>query len=162
MIDKRLVRIGKQATARLTRDHKYGQKRITLLFQKMRKHPGSYKPGFKPSAAKVPKGITKQAAGIFGLLTKKSAALSKLYGVAKQKISGHLRKHGVDIAKDIGKAAASVIVQRLKRKVDSHADSYKKRSGAHLDTVGKRVDKFIGQYLTGSGVKRAAVKLFKK
>ena len=171
MIDKRYQRFGTQAVARLSRDHKYGQKRITMLFQKMRKHPGSYKPGFKPSGSgmKVPKGVTKQAAGIFGLLTKKSGILKKLFGVAKQKVVQHVRKHGADMAKDVGKAAAGLLAKRIQRllkrgkqQVQSHADSYKKRAGIHLDAVESRVGKFVGQYLTGSGVKRAAVKLFKK
>jgi len=171
MIDKRFQRFGKQALKRLARDHKVGQKRITMSFQKLRKHPGSYKPGFKPSGSgmKVPKGVTKQAAGVFGLLTKKAAVLRQLYGVAKQKVVAHVRKHGADMAKDVGKAAAGMLAKRMQRvlkrgkdKVQSQVDAYKKRASTHLDAVEGRVGKFMGQYLAGSGVKRAAVKLFKK
>ena len=171
MIDKRLQRIGKPVLKRLERDHKHGQKRITMLFSKLRKHPASYKPGFKPngSGMKMPKGVTKQAAGVFGLLTKKAKVLRKLYGVAKGKIVDHVRKHGTAIAKDVGKAAAGMIAKRVQRiirsskeKVKSHADSYKKRAGAHIDAAEDRVGKLIGRYLIGSGVTRAAVRMFKK
>ena len=118
---------------------------------------------------KVPKGVTKQAAGIFGLLTKKSGVLKKLFGVAKQKVVQHVRKHGSDMAKDVGKAAAGLLAKRIQRllkrgkqQVQSHVDSYKKRADTHLDAAESRVEKFVGQYLAGSGVKRAAVRMFKK
>ena len=162
-----LKRHGKQLVSRLQRDHKAGQKRIMMAFQKLRKHPDCYKPGFKPSGSgmKIPKGVTKQAAGIFGLLTKKSDILKKLFAGAKQKVIAHVKKHGIDIAKDIGKASAGVIAKRLlqrKRQLESHVNSYKKRAATHVDSAESRVHKFIKQYAQGAGLKRAAVKLFKK
>ena len=174
MIDKKLHVFAKKVVGQIEKQHRAGQKSITVTFHKLRKHKGSYKPGFKPITgksmpSKVPKGFTKEAAGIFGVLTKKGSIIKKLLSSTKSKIFDHVKQHGKDIAKDVAKASAGFLAKRAHRlmsggkaKITLRAGHYKTKSAKHIDDAISRVDSFLSRPVKNFGVKMAAVRLFKK
>ena len=175
MIDKKMHAFAKKIVAQLDKQHRAGQKSIAITFHKLRKHKDSYKPGFKPSGrrvslpSKAPKGFTKEASGIFGVLLKKSGALRKLFGSTKGLILDHVRKHAKDIAKDVATASAGVLAKRAHRllssgkaKIISRAGLFKKKVDKHVDDSATRVHAFLGRSKQGAGLKAAAVRLFSK
>ena len=174
MVDKKLQVFAKKIVAQLERQHKAGQKSVAITFHRLKKHSGSYKPGSKPVGgksmpSKPPKGFTKEASGIFGLLTKKSGILKKLFGAAKSQILDHVKRHGRDMAKDIARASAGAIAKRANRlmtgaksKIQSRVGLYKTKADKHIGTAISRVESFLSKHDDSAKLKRAAVRLFQK
>ena len=146
--------------------HDRHKKKVLTAFHKIRKHPGCYKPGFKPSRAAVPKSMPKmpknlnaRGAGLWGWVKNRWTDVKKLFNAHKHKIleegkklaSAYVKKQGARV-RDYAVGRARDVAQRVHSRAETHVRNYVKRGEDKVRQIGNKVDNTINKYLPkGSG-----------
>jgi hypothetical protein len=146
--------------------HARHKQKVLAAFHKIRKHPGSYKPGFKPSKAKAPKSIPRQPAG----LNKKAAGLwswvkkgwshvkkifdahkGKIYAEGRKLVGAYVREQGSRV-RNYAVSRAREVGTRVHNRAEHHVRSYVEKGENKVRQIGSKVDSTIEKYLPkGSG-----------
>ena len=140
--------------------HARHKQAILRVFHKIRSHPGSYRPGYKPSRAAMPKSIPRQPAG----LTKKASgfwsSMKKGWNWVKSKFNQHkgkiyeaAKKHGTAAAKhvgsrvlDVGRKAGKQVMDRAVQVAERNVEHYVGKAEKKIQGLADKAEFHISQY----------------
>ena len=140
--------------------HKRHHQAILRVFHKIRSHPGSYKPGYKPSRAALPKsipkqpaGLTKKASGFWSSLKKGWSWVKSTCNQHKGKIYEAAKKHGTAAAKhvgsrvlDVGRKAGKQVMDRAVQVAERNVEHYVNKAEKKIQGYADKAEFHISQY----------------
>ena len=145
------------------------------LLHVIRRHPGAYRPGFKPSRAAAPKsfprkpaGLHKEAAGMWDWAKKGWDWVKSKFNQHKGAVIDHAKKVGKQVASDVykrvGASATRVkdkIIDKATQVAENNINHYVDKAEKKIEQVGAKVDQKISKWdkpKKGSGVVTDALK----
>ena len=156
----------------LANHHARHKQAVLRVFHKIRSHPGSYRPGYKPSRAAMPKsiprqpaGLTKKASGFWSSLKKGWSWVKSKFNQHKGKIYEAAKKHGTAAAKhvgsrvlDVGKKAGKQVMDRAVQVAERNVEHYVNKAEKKIQGLADKAEFHISQYdrppKKGSGIGR--------
>ena len=154
----------------LANHHARHKQAVLRVFHKIRSHPGSYRPGYKPSRAAMPKsiprqpaGLTKKASGFWSSMKKGWSWVKSKFNQHKGKIYEAAKKHGTAAAKhvgsrvlDVGKKAGKQVMDRAVQVAERNVEHYVGKAEKKIQGLADKAEFHISQYdrppKKGSGI----------
>ena len=144
----------------MQKTHKQHKQAVLRIFHKIRSHPGSYRLGYKPSRAGVPKaipkqpaGLTKKAAGFWSTVKKGWSWVKSKFNQHKGKIYEAAKKHGAAAARhvgsrvyDAGKRAGKQVMDRAIQVAERNIEHYTSKAETKLRGLADKAEYHISQY----------------
>ena len=135
---------------RLHAHHKKHKKKLLDQFHRVRSHPGFYQAGIRPKRQGKPKSLPRQPRG----LNKTGAGLWSSIKKGWHWLTGHVKKHGKAIAKEVGKHAKQVGKELLaegKTRAKAYGKQILERGTAaakrHMAATGERIRGHVEGYV---------------
>ena len=153
---------------RMKKYHEQHKKQILKFVHAIRRHPGAYKPGYKPSRAAFPKsfpkkpaGLHKEASGFFDFAKKGWNWIKSKFHQHKGKIIDHAKKVAVQagsrVASRVGSAAKRVgskVLDRMEAVAENNIEHYVSKAEGKIDAMGKKAEAKLSKWVKpkkGSG-----------
>ena len=161
----------------LIKKHHLGHKRNFLqVFHAIRRHPGAYMAGYRPSRAAMPKslprkpaGLHKEASGLWDWAKKGWSWVKSKFNAHKGAIMDQAKKHASAAARHVGsrvgdaaKRVGSRVVDKIQAVADRNIEHYVDKAEGKLESLGKKAEAKIAKWdkkkvdhmpgKTGSGV----------
>ena len=144
----------------LTQHHKRHKGHFLKVFHAIRRHPGAYRPGFRPSRAAVPKslprkpnGLNKEASGLWDWAKKGWSWVKSKFNQHKGKIYEHAKKHASAAAAHVGsrvgdaaKRVGSRVVDKISAVADRNIEHYVDKAENKLESLGKKAEAKIAKW----------------
>ena len=144
----------------LTQHHKRHKGHFLKVFHAIRRHPGAYRPGFRPSRAAVPKslprkpnGLNKEAAGLWDWAKKGWSWVKSKFDQHKGKIYDHAKKHASAAAShvasrvgDAGKRMAGRVADKISAVADRNIEHYVDKAEGKIEALGKKAEAKISKW----------------
>ena len=130
------------------------------LLHVIRRHPGAYRPGFKPSRAAMPKsfpkkpaGLHKEASGMWDWARKGWDWVKSKFHKHKGAVIEHAKKVGKQVASDVykrvGASATRVkdkIIDKATQVAENNINHYVDKAERKIEQVGAKVDQKISKW----------------
>ena len=154
---------------RMKKFHEQHKKQILQIVHAIRRHPGAYQPGYKPSRASMPKsfprkpaGLHKEASGFWDFAKKGWEWVKGKFNKHKGAVIDHAKKVAVRtagrVASRVGSAASRVgnrVIDKIEQVAENNIDPYVSKAEDKIDSMGKRAEAKLQKWdkpKKGSGV----------
>ncbi len=136
--------------ARLVRHHAQHKKQILRFVHAIRRHPGAYMQGYRPSRAAMPKsfprkprGLHKEASGFWDFAKKGWEWVKSKFHQHKGKIIDEAKKAGKKVGArvyDAGKRVGGKVVDRMVQVAENNVEHYVQKAENKLESMGAKAE----------------------
>ncbi len=151
-----LTRHFKAHVARMAQHHVRHKQAILRIVHAIRRHPGAYRPGFRPSRAAMPKsfprkpaGLHKEASGFWDFAKKGWEWVKSKFNKHKGAVIDHAKKAAAKVGTrvyDAGKRVGGKVVDRMVQVAENNVEHYVQKAENKLESIGAKAEAKLSKW----------------